>query len=575
MQRTHGALILARYSTDNQNPDSIEVQVDRCSAWCAEQGLPVLNIYADFATSGMKESRPRYDAMMQDLRRGFGDVVVIYDQSRMFRRMTSWFAFRDELSSLGVRVASVTQPQIGKDLRDPTNFLTEGSMALFNQIWVLQTRQKVVEKMQHMAREGKHTGGRPPLGYAVSGDRLVIQPQEAEIVRRIFSEYASGRSYREIIQGLNADGLRTRAGNPFGSNSLHELLHNPKYIGILEYGKSAHYEDGRRNSHPSDRSGVIRVEGAVPAIIDRAVFEEVQQRMADNRKSQAATRPATRREYPLRGKVFCAGCKSAMTIQVSRGKYEYYHCTGRRRKHDCDMPPIRASLLEERVAEAVRSLLGDPEQVDALLEILREQGDKAQAGAGDRLAALHAQDQAIAVKLNRAADAVLNGMGSAALAGKVRELERQQTEIRRQMDQLHAQVSAAALPEEKLREALALITSSHGDPAALLSIVARVEVDRDDITVWTILDAAPDGSIDPADPPSSPSSSGGDGSGSGSPAPDAPADTPETKSQGAPGGAPCTKYSWWRRGDTKSFQYFFHLSPDGRICITIPRRPKV
>lgn len=51
-------MILARYSTDNQNPDSIEGQVDRCSVWCAEQGLPVLSIYADFAVSGMKERRP-------------------------------------------------------------------------------------------------------------------------------------------------------------------------------------------------------------------------------------------------------------------------------------------------------------------------------------------------------------------------------------------------------------------------------------------------------------------------------------------------------------------------------------
>ena len=57
-------------------------------------------------------------------------MVVIYDQSRMFRKMTSWFSFRDQLTQMGVDVVSVTQPMIGKDLRDPTNFLTEGSMAL-------------------------------------------------------------------------------------------------------------------------------------------------------------------------------------------------------------------------------------------------------------------------------------------------------------------------------------------------------------------------------------------------------------------------------------------------------------
>lgn len=160
----HGAFILARYSTDRQNPDSIEVQVEKCSEWCRQHELPVLGVYADYATSGMKDNRPQQMRMMEDLRAGQADTVVIYDQSRMFRKLTAWFAFRDELEAMGASVVSVTQPNIGGDLRDPTNFLTEGSMALFNQIWALQTRQKVMEKMQYMARQGLHTGGTPPLG---------------------------------------------------------------------------------------------------------------------------------------------------------------------------------------------------------------------------------------------------------------------------------------------------------------------------------------------------------------------------------------------------------------------------
>jgi site-specific DNA recombinase len=168
--------------------------------------------------------------MMMQLRQGIGDTVVIYDQSRMFRKMTAWFAFRDELTAMGVKVISVTQPMIGKDLRDPTNFLTEGSMALFNQIWALQSRQKTMEKMRFMARNGQHTGGKPALGYVVKDGRLEICEEEAAIVRRIFREYADGCSYREIIAGLNRDGLKTKRGNAFGSNSLHDMLHNEKYM---------------------------------------------------------------------------------------------------------------------------------------------------------------------------------------------------------------------------------------------------------------------------------------------------------------------------------------------------------
>ena len=104
VQRIHGALINARYSTDNQNPDSIEVQVQKCTEWCHKNGVPILGIYADEATSGMKDTRPRYEAGMEQLRSGIGDVAVIYDQSRMFRKMTAWFAFRDELAAMGVIV---------------------------------------------------------------------------------------------------------------------------------------------------------------------------------------------------------------------------------------------------------------------------------------------------------------------------------------------------------------------------------------------------------------------------------------------------------------------------------------
>ena len=165
----HGAYILARYSTDRQNPDSIEVQVQKCTDWCQKEGLPILGIYADYAVSGMKDTRPQQSRMMDDLRMGGADTVVIYDQSRMFRKMTAWFEFRAELETMGATVISVTQPQIGGDLRDPTNFLTEGSMALFNQIWALQTRQKVIAKMEFMARQGLHTGGVPPLGLSYPG----------------------------------------------------------------------------------------------------------------------------------------------------------------------------------------------------------------------------------------------------------------------------------------------------------------------------------------------------------------------------------------------------------------------
>ena len=495
-KRQHGAFINARYSTDNQNPDSIEVQVDKCTAWCRDNGLPILGIFADEATSGMKDTRPQYEAMMQQLRLGFADTVVIYDQSRMFRKMTAWFAFRDELTAMGVQVVCVTQPMIGKDLRDPTNFLTEGSMALFNQIWALQTRQKVMEKMRFMARNGQHTGGKPALGYIVKDGRLAVCEEEAIVVRRIFAEYASGKSYRQIIEGLNADGIKTKRGNSFGSNSLHDLLHNEKYIGVLTYGAMPYREDGTRNTHVKDTTNAIRIEDAIPPIVDKELFERVQQKMS-MRKRQQGGRPPVNREYPLRGKVFCAECKAAMTVSISQQKYYYYRCTGKKRLHTCNAAPIAVDELERLVVKALRQVFGTPSNIDDLLKILRDQSQHIQSGAVTRLQSLINQEREISAKLDNALDAVLSGLASPALKDRITDLETQKAAVEREMRILKSNVDASALPEHRLREILDFILHApDADPSALLSIVYRVEVAADHIDIWTILDTDPDGEID-------------------------------------------------------------------------------
>lgn len=494
--RNHGAFILARYSTDNQNADTIEVQVQKCTQWCESNRLPILGVFADEAVSGMKDTRPQYELMMRQLRQEMADTVVIYDQSRMFRKMTAWFHFREEIEALGVRVVSVTQPMIGKDLRDPTNFLAEGSMALFNQIWALQTRQKVIEKMRYMARNGQHTGGKPALGFRVEKGRLVIDEKEAAIVRRIFAEYDSGKSYREIIAGLNADGLKTKTGKPFGSNSLHDLLHNEKYIGTMVYGQSPYRDDGTRNTHSKDGTDVIRIENAIPAIIDRATFDRVQQRMAKNKRQQGG-RPPKNREYPLKSKVFCGECKSAMSISISQRKYAYYRCTGKKRLHNCDAAPISADYLEQRVAQAVRAILGTPRSVNYLIRILRDQAEQIQSGAVSRLRALIVQDKAIAKKLENATDAILSGLSSPALTARIQALEAERAGISNEIRSLKASVDASSVPEDTLRQALDSIVASAGsDNNILLSIVNRVEVGADYITIWTMLDTNPDGTFD-------------------------------------------------------------------------------
>lgn len=497
MKRLHGAYIYARYSTDNQNPDSIDVQVSAGLKWCEQNGIPVLGIFSDEAVSGMKDSRPDYDRMMFKLENGGADTVVIYDQSRMFRKMTAWFEFRDQLSNMGVSVFSVTQPTIGKDLRDPTNFLTEGSMALFNQIWSLQSRQKTIEKLRFMAMNKQHTGGKPALGYMIVDGKLEICEEEAATVRRIFQEYVEGKTYKKIIEGLNADGIKTKNGNTFGNNSLHDLLKNEKYIGTLVYGKVQRKPDGSRNSHGQHSEDVIKIEDAIPAIIDKNTFYKVQKKMEAN-KRQASGRPASTRNYPLKGKVFCGYCKAPLSVSISKMAYYYYICSEKKRKHNCQGVNISISDLEDEVVAAIKKVLGTPKNVDNLIRILREQKSDMYRSAAKRLQALMKESEECSRKLENAVEAVLNGLASTAIKSKIKELELRQAELEAEMQALRQTVDASAIPDDQLMNILNTIIS--GDTArakeAILSIVCRVEVTDEEIIVWTILDTDPSGNFD-------------------------------------------------------------------------------
>lgn len=367
-------------------------------------------------------------------------------------------------------------------------------MALFNQIWALQTRQKVVEKMRFMANNGMHTGGTPPLGYQVSDGHLVVCEAEAATVRRIFTEYAAGRTYREIIAGLNADGLTTKSGKSFGNNSLHDLLKNEKYIGTLVYGKAPRRVDGTRNSHSQPTAECIRLENAIPAIIEKEIWEKVQLKMQCNQREKAG-RPNTVRKYPLKGKVFCAECNCAMVHSASTsqsGRYHYYTCSGKQRLHNCDLKPIRADVLEQKVTDAVKAVIREPGSIPTLLRILREEREQTHSSAAEQLQALVTRRAEITHQLEAGANAIMQGLNSPTLTQKMHELEGEKAVIDQDMRRLKESVDAAGYADDHMEAILQAVLEAN-DPNVILAIVCRVEVGRELITIWTMLDTENDG----------------------------------------------------------------------------------
>ena len=487
-QRIHGALIYARYSTENQSDKSIEEQIADCRNWCEENGLIVLGIYADYAVSGMKASRPQFDAMLEKLAMGQGDAIVCFDQSRLARDFLNWFALRQQLESMGVRIVSITQQYVGGDIRDNTVLIQETFLALHNQMHVEDTRRKTKAALRYRAQQGFHTGGKPPLGYDLKEKRLIVNQQEAAIVRKIFVEYAAGRSYGELIKLLNAEGHRTKAGKQFGANSLHDLLQNRRYIGEFAFGRKAYDRQGKR-SRLAPSGEIVTVEHPELAIVPKEIFEKVQQRMKNNQRIGAG-RPTTARNYPLRGKVFCGECGSSMWVQAvtSKGhRYEYYTCTEKKRSHNCELKKIRVDELEGKVLAYVRSILGSADVTAELRQIIRRQADEITSGGVEKAQRLAAELSSVEGKLERVVDAIAELGNSAALTAKLKALEAQQQELRFQLQTLRNAAEAANLPSDRLNALVEHIANTYSEEA-VFSIVNRVEVSNSEIKVYTAFD---------------------------------------------------------------------------------------
>ncbi len=167
----------------------------------------------------------------------------------------------------------------------------------------------------------------------------------------VFDLYAQGKTISQIIRLLNERGLRTLRGRPFTNNSLRSMLKNEKYIGVYTYKDE------------------IRLEGAIPPIVEPEVFHKVQEMLRYNQK--AAAHKNAKADYLLTEKLFCGKC-GQMMVGVSGTshtgtRHHYYYCTEQRKKK-CTKKPVRKVWIEGLVLEYVTALI----QNEDLLEFIAE-----------------------------------------------------------------------------------------------------------------------------------------------------------------------------------------------------------
>lgn len=394
------AVIYARYSSESQTEQSIEGQIADCLAFAERNDYKIIGQYIDRAKTGLKDNRADFQRLMRDSASGAFSVVLVWKFDRFSRNMYQSAIYEHQLEQNNVRLVSAMEPVA----EGAMGTITKGMLRVLAQYYSEDLREKVTRGMRVTAEKGKVNGGARPLGYKFSenGEYEII-PEEAAVVRFVFESYAEGVPLSAIAASLNEKGHRTTRGRAFNVGSFTTMLRNRRYTGVYIYDD-------------------VEIEGRIPAIISKELFERVQSRFAEN--AGKGGRGKAKVDYLLTGRIYCGKCGHLMGGEstVRRGeRYSYYACSQKKKHRTCDKKNVPKDAVEDAVVLAVKDLLTD-EYISKIVSAAAKQA-REDTESVDVLNGMKAQLKETEKKVENMVSAIASGVNSASLRS---ELEKQE-----------------------------------------------------------------------------------------------------------------------------------------------------
>lgn len=358
------AVTYNRYSPGpNQREESITGQMRENHRLAQQRGLTVIHDYIDRSLTGRVDDRPQFQQMIKDAESGMFQYVICYQTARFARNSYDAIIYKKKLKKLGVKViySKMSIPE------GPEGVILERVLEALDEFYSEELRQKVTRGQYDNALQGKASGGPIPYGLKLDKEkRFVIDEDSAPIVREIFARYNSGEKTVNIIDDLNNRGLRTAKGKEFNKNSLHRMLKNPKYYGLLRF-----------ESKDEDYETVEKL--IIPPIIDKEMFIKAQMRL-DMNKHKTSKKPIAPVDFILSGKVFDGACGGALVGDSGTSKtgstYYYYTCQNKKQKKGCKTKSIPKDLLENIIIEETRGYILTDEMIDFIGDCLTDFQEK-------------------------------------------------------------------------------------------------------------------------------------------------------------------------------------------------------
>ena len=298
-----------RVSTEDQSRfgHSLDEQEDRLKKLCEFKDYEIYKVYREEGVSAKDTNRPKFKEMIQDMKDGKINKIVVYKLDRLTRSIQDLENICKMLEEYNCDLESVAE-EINTGNANGKFFII--MLTILAQLEIERTSERTKFGLIGAAKKG-HISGQPALGYTKKdkSKKLVIDELESDVVKRIFSMYLEGSSVCHICDIFNEENVLNKH---WATTTVDKILSNKIYIGSIEHGKR-------------DKKNTQIFEDVVPAIIDKTTFECVQKRKEKNLKNYKR-----KRTYIFMQKILCPKCHKIMGGESSTSgtgaKHIYYKC---------------------------------------------------------------------------------------------------------------------------------------------------------------------------------------------------------------------------------------------------------
>ena len=322
---------LSREDGDKHESESITNQKSLLLQYVKENNLRVYDIYIDDGYSGTNFDRPDFNRLLNDIELGRVNMVITKDMSRLGRDYIGTGNLIEKyFPEHNVRYIAITD-NIDTFLDNSNNDITPFK-AIMNDMYAKDISKKIKSSLRAKQKEGKFVGSRPPFGYKQDPNdknHLVVNFEQALVVKRIFDMCLDGLSFFKIAKQLTNESLKTPAWyysfkwknnktmkyGKWHPKTIKDILTNQMYIGDMVQNRRSKVNYKVKKVIKNNPNEYIIVENTHEAIIDKETFYEVQKRIPKN-----VARFEKKENHLLDGLLYCGNCNHRISIASRRKK---------------------------------------------------------------------------------------------------------------------------------------------------------------------------------------------------------------------------------------------------------------